>query len=412
MSASCGCERGHLNPLDAVMAQLQSLAGTLAARRPTVSVALPEALNRVLAAPVYAGIQVPPADNSAMDGYAVRAADTRGGACLSVSQRIPAGCAPQALQPGTCARIFTGAEMPAGADAVIMQEDVQLDPDGRVRLPEADAGDNVRRAGQDIACGARLFAAGRRLRGADLGLLASVGIDQVCVYAPLRVAVVSTGDELIEPGQPLAAGQLYNSNRYTLQAVLETLGITLIDGGTLPDRRDETEARLAALADHADVILSSGGVSVGEEDHVKAAVETLGELLIWKLAIKPGKPLAVGRLGDAAFLGLPGNPVAVWVTLLVAGLPFLRWAEGEAYALPLPTYLPVRFARKPGKRQEYLRVRRVAGPDGPELEAYPNQSSGVLSSVAWADGLAWQAIDQAVAPGDRLPYLSVADWLG
>lgn len=410
MSTGCGCERGNLATLDEVLGHLRkealSLPGVDAIRLP-----LRQARGMVLVEAVSSAIQVPPADNSAMDGYALRAADAAQGAVLEVSQRIPAGVAPQPLTPGTCARIFTGAEIPPGADAVVMQEDTETLPDNRVRLPAVKTGENVRRAGQDIAVGTQLFAAGRRLQAADIGLLASIGVASVLVARRLRVAVLSSGDELVQPGEPLAAGQLYNSNQYTIVSTLEEMGFDVHDAGTLPDDLVATRLRLTELATTADVIVSSGGVSVGEEDHLKAAVEAEGRLVLWKLGIKPGKPLAFGYVNETPFIGLPGNPVAVWVTLLVAALPWLRWRQGESYVPPVPNPVPCAFTRKAGKRREYLRVQRQQVSGGVRLVAYPNQSSGVLSSVCWSDGLAWQEPGQSVAEGDALPFISYADWL-
>lgn len=411
MSAGCGCERGHLATLETVLASLRAEALSLAPM-PVVSLPLRQACGKVLAAPVASSIRVPPADNSAMDGYALRAADAAEGAVLVVSQRVPAGAVPDVLQPGTCARIFTGAEIPPGADVVVMQEDVEVLPDGRVRLPATHAGDNIRRAGQDIEAGARLFEPGRRLRPADIGLLASIGAATVEVRRPLRVAVLSSGDELVQPGEPLQAGQLYNSNQYTIVSTLEAQGFDVHDAGTLPDNLVATRLRLVELAESADVIISSGGVSVGEEDHLKAAVEAEGRLVLWKLGIKPGKPLAFGYVGATPFIGLPGNPVAVWVTLLLAALPWLRWRQGEDYTPPLPHAVPCAFSRKAGKRREYLRVQRQQTAAGLRLVAYPNQSSGVLSSVSWSEGMAWQEVGQAVSEGDSLPFVSYAEWLG
>jgi len=414
MSAGCGCERGNLATLDEVLAHLREEALGLPGLE-VIRIPLKQARGMVLAEPVSSAIQVPPADNSAMDGYALCAADSQTdavkGAVLVVSQRIPAGVAPQPLVSGTCARIFTGAEIPPGADAVVMQEDTEVLPDGSVRIPAVQAGENVRRAGQDIASGTQLFAAGRRLRPADIGLLASIGVSTVTVSRRLRVAVLSSGDELVQPGEPLAAGQLYNSNQYTMVSTLEEMGFEVHDAGTLPDDLVATRVRLTELSTSADVIISSGGVSVGEEDHLKAAVEAEGRLVLWTLGIKPGKPLAFGYVNDIPFIGLPGNPVAVWVTLLVAALPWLRWRQGEAYEPPVPHPVPCAFRRKAGKRREYLRVQRQVTPEGLRLVAYPNQSSGVLSSVSWAEGLAWQEPGLVVNEGDALPFVSFAEWL-
>ncbi len=410
MSAGCGCDRGHLATLEEVLSQLQREAQALPVME-AVHLPLKEVCGAVLAEPVVSAVQVPPADNSAMDGYALCAKDAIAGAELAVSQRIPAGIAPQPLQAGSCARIFTGAEVPLGADAVVMQEDVEVLPDGRIRIPAMKAGQNVRRAGQDIAIGATLFEAGRRLQSADIGLLASIGVASVAVRRRLRVAVLSSGDELVQPGIPLAAGQLYNSNQFTLISTLASMGFEILDAGTLPDNLEATRRRLIELAGTADVIISSGGVSVGEEDHLKTAVEAEGRMVLWKLGIKPGKPLAFGYVGKTPFIGLPGNPVAVWVTLLVAAVPWLRWRQGENFVPPLPYAVPCAFSRKLGKRREYLRVQRQMTPAGVRLVAYPNQSSGVLSSVCWSDGLAWQEAGQLVNEGDTLPFVSYADWL-
>lgn len=410
MSAGCGCERGNLATLDEVLAHLREEALGLPGLE-ALQVPLKQARGMVLVEAVSSAINVPPADNSAMDGYALCAADARTETVLRVSQRIPAGIAPQPLVPGTCARIFTGAEIPAGADAVVMQEDTEVLPDGSVRIPAVLAGDNVRRAGQDIAIGAKLFDAGRRLHPADIGLLASIGVPSVAVARRLRVAVLSSGDELVQPGELLAPGQLYNSNQYTIVSTLQDMGFEVHDAGTLPDDLVATRLRLTELASSVDVIISSGGVSVGEEDHLKAAVEAEGRLVLWKLGIKPGKPLAFGYVNDTPFIGLPGNPVAVWVTLLVAAVPWLRWRQGESYTPPVPHPVPCAFRRKAGKRREYLRVQRQATPDGVRLVAYPNQSSGVLSSVSWADGLAWQEPGQVVNEGDALAFVSFAEWL-
>lgn len=409
MTADCEPTR-KLPTLDEVMPQLRELA--LAQPLPALErVLLREACGRVLSQSVIADVRVPPADNSAMDGYAVRSTDVVSGREMSVSQRIPAGQSPELLLPGTCARVFTGAEMPDGADAVVMQESVEVLADGSVRLPAVSAGENVRRAGQDIERGDQVMAAGRRLTAADVGVLASVGICEVEVFRRVRVAVLSSGDELVSPGEPLLPGQLYNSNQHTMVSLLGQAGFEVHDAGTLPDDLVATRVRLVALAESADVILTSGGVSVGEEDHLKAAVEAEGRLVHWKLGIKPGKPVAFGEVAGTPFIGLPGNPVAVWVTLLVVALPWLRWRQGEAYELPVPFMVPSGFRRKAGGRREYLRVRRVMRSGGMRLEAFPNQSSGVLSSVSWAEGLAWQEVGQAVEEGDLLPYLSFADWL-
>lgn len=365
-----------------------------------------DTLGLVLARDVFAGIDVPAQDNSAMDGYALRAADAA--APLPVTQRIPAGSVPAPLAPGSAARIFTGAMIPDGADTVVMQEDCR-EEDGVLRVDVTPVpGDHVRPRGQDLAAGATVLRAGRILRPQDLGLLASVGAAEVEVRRPLRVAVVSTGDELVEPGSGVTprAGQLYNSNRYMLGALLRRLGVEVVDGGILPDDGPATAAAFERLAGQADCILSSGGVSVGEEDHVRAQVERLGALHLWRLAIKPGKPLAFGHVGDTPFIGLPGNPTSSFVTFCLLARPFLLKAQGAAECAPLAVPVRAEFTvARPGTRQEYLRVSLER--DKGELVArrFDNQSSGVLSSVCYSDGLAVVPVGAVIRPGDAVDVL-------
>ena len=395
----------------------EALARLLAAARPlaeTEAVDTLAAAGRVLAAAQSSGIDVPPLDNSAMDGYALRVADVpAAGACLPLSQRIPAGSVGVPLAAGTAARIFTGAPVPAGADAVVMQELCEH-ADGGVRINHRPRpGENIRRAGEDIRAGADVLAAGTRLRPQDVGLAASVGLARLTVFRRLRVAAFFTGDELAMPGEALPPGGIYNSNRYTLRALLEALGCAVTDLGIVPDRLAATRAVLREAARDSDLILTSGGVSVGEEDHVKPAVEAEGALDLWKIAIKPGKPLAFGRVGSgeraAAFIGLPGNPVSAFVTFLMLVRPFVLRAQGAATTAPRALALRAAFDwPRPDPRREFLRVRIDAAG---ELSLFPNQSSAVLTSCAWADGLVDNPAAQAVARGDLVRFLPFSELL-
>ncbi len=399
-----------LLPVDDAIAQLLSAADAWRQRHGGVPVWYPlaEAAGSILAQDIIAAIPVPPEPNSAMDGYAICHADLRGSVprILPVSQRIPAGRAPQPLTAGTAARIFTGAVMPAGADTVVMQENCEAGTDQVTFLVMPAPGANVRAAGQDIGQGECVLPAGTRLGPAQLGLLASVGMAVVPVWPALRVALLCTGDELVEPGLALTSGQIYNSNRVVVTTLLQRLGMTVVDLGPVADTlADTADALRRARQLGAHLILSTGGVSVGEEDHVRAAVAAEGQLDLWKVGIKPGKPLAFGHVGDALFLGLPGNPQSVWVTFSVLGRPFLRRLQGEGHVLPQPLFLPAGFTRSRAQsRREYLRVRYVASADGGCLQPHGNQSSGVLSSAVWADGLALVEAGQAVTEGQLLAF--------
>lgn len=371
------------------------------------------ALGRILADPVRSSLDVPPADNTQMDGYAVRAADcAEPGTRLPVSQRIPAGHVGGALVAGTAARIFTGGLIPAGADAVVMQEETSFEasPEGGFVtlnvVPRQGAW--VRRAGEDIRAGSEILAAGTRLRPQELGLAASVGTKELAVRRRVRVAIFFTGDELAMPGEPLRPGAIYNSSRFTLNALLATLGCEVTDLGIVPDRLDATRAALREAANGHDCIITSGGVSVGEEDHIKPAVTAEGSLDLWQIAIKPGKPLAFGRVRDAVFLGLPGNPVSSFITFLLFVRPVLL-RLGGATDLGVRRY-PLRadFAwPKPDRRQEYLRVRRNA--DG-GLDLFSNQGSAVLTSTTWGDGVVENPPGQAIAPGDTVAFIPFSEW--
>ncbi|MCC4309197.1 molybdopterin molybdotransferase MoeA [Alcanivorax marinus] len=403
-----------LMPVDEARQRLLATARPLGR---VVEEPLERALGGWLAAPVAARVTVPPHDNSAVDGIAVRRADLGDGTVsLPITLRVPAGDPPGELAPGGAARIFTGAPVPAGADTVLMQEDCVFG-DGTVTPPAADGvrtGQNIRPAGQDSRQGEVVLAAGERITPMAIGLAASVGVATLPVRR-LRVTVISSGDELVPPGTPAGPGKIYNSNGPLMSTLLAQSGFTEVAALWLPDDRARTREQLdALLADPPDLVLASGGVSVGEEDHLRAALEERGELDFWRLAIKPGKPFTFGRLGDAGlpFFGLPGNPSAVVVCYLTLVLPYLRRCLGAEPVLPVPQRLPADFTvTRPGPRQEYLRVRRVERDGQAWLQRHPNQSSGMLSSAVWADGLAVVPVDATVAAGDPLDYYPFADLL-
>ena len=376
----------------------------------TETVAISAALGRVLASPQTSSITVPPLDNSAMDGYAVRLADVaKAGVRLPVSQRIQAGTVGQPLTAGTAARIFTGAPVPMGADAVLMQEDCIAEGELVVINTLPRPGENIRRAGEDIETGAQILAAGTRFNAAEMGLAASVGLAEVPVFKRLKVACFFTGDELVTPGAPLAPGQIYNSNRYTLTGLVNDLGCELIDLGIVPDTLEATEAALTLAAREADVIVTSGGVSVGEADYVKTAVEKLGRVEMWKVAMKPGKPVVYGQVGNADFIGLPGNPVSAFVTFCLFVRPFLLKRMGVADVLYRAFAVQADFSwTKAGARREFLRARLQSNG---KLALFPNQSSGVLTSCAWADGLVDLAVGQTVQRGDAVRFIPFSELL-
>ena len=385
-------------------ARQQLLDGVNSIKR-TEKLPLMAACGRVLAKAYKAAINVPVADNSAMDGYAINTADLRIGAALPVSQRIAAGSVAEPLLSGSAARVFTGAEIPLGANAVIIQEDCTAEGDTMTPRVAVKPWENIRPQGQDIAAGSQLFDKGHRLKPQDIALLASVNIAEVKVYEPLKVVILSTGDELVEPGQSLPAGKIYNSNRYLLTGMLRELGCEVIDGGIVPDTLVATRVALQTASEQADVILTSGGVSAGEEDHVKQAVSDLGELKLWKINLKPGNPLAFGYVGKTPLVGLPGNPVSAFVTfnLLVRGL--LAKRQGRDLSVLRPLKLPAAFALpNPRKRCEYLRGRM--GHEG--VEIHPQQSSGALSSVVWADCLVRVEEGESVVAGDLVDVFPLA----
>ncbi|MGD2128523.1 MAG: molybdopterin molybdotransferase MoeA [Lysobacterales bacterium] len=366
---------------------------------------LGHALGRMLAAPLVAGIDVPPADNSAMDGYAIRHADCDSeSALLPISQRVTAGSSPDELETGTAARIFTGAEVPRGADTVVMQENCEAS-ESTLRILQLPApGANIRRRGQDIARGATVLEAGTRLRPQDVGLAASLGLASLPLRRRLRVAILSTGDELVEPGEPAGPGKIYNSNRYTMRSQLEAWGFEPVDLGVARDEHAAVRKALRRAASEADVVMTSGGVSVGEEDHVRNVVQELGEISLWRIAIKPGKPFAFGQVMGKPFLGLPGNPVSVFVTMLIVARPFLFACQGAEETTLTPFRMPAQFDKRGSSREDYLRVR--SGDGG--LKPFANQSSGVLFSTSWAHGLVRQRQGQDIHPGDIVDFFPFA----
>jgi molybdopterin molybdotransferase len=396
-----------LMPVEQALARLLEMAEAA----PVIgseTVLLAQAQGRVLAQDMIATLDLPPWPNSAMDGYAMRLADWTGEP-LVVSQRIFAGQAPEPLAPGTCARIFTGAPVPAGADCVEMQENAEVFADQRVGFTEPmHPGQNIRPQGQETRTGDKVLAAGTRLGPIELGLAASLGLASLQVVRRVRVAVLSTGDELIEPGQPLGPGQIYNSNRVLLCSWLKRLECDVVDAGILPDDLEKTRLALGALND-VDLILSTGGVSVGEADFLGHALREEGELSLWKLAIKPGKPLTFGHFRGVPVIGLPGNPASTLVTFALLARPYLLRRQGVADVTPLQFPVPAGFAwTKPGNRREYLRGRLEQG----RAVFYKNQSSGVLRSAAWADGLIEVLEGSTVAEGDWVNFIPLSEVLG
>jgi molybdopterin molybdotransferase len=376
----------------------------------TERVTLANARGRILSEPQVAPIDVPYTDNSAMDGYAVRAQDisdtdtTR----LVVTQRIPAGTTGTALTSGTAARIFTGAAIPPGADAVLMQEDCERQGDDVLINGPVDVGMNIRRAGEDITCGSEILAKGTKIQPQHIGLAASAGLSDLPVFRKVRVAVFFSGDELQTPGQPLAAGKIYNSNRYVLTGLLQQLGCDVIELGDIADNMTATTKALEQARDVADLIITSGGVSVGEEDHVKTAITNLGQLKLWKIAVKPGKPLVFAYLNSTPFIGLPGNPVSVFITFCLYARVYISLLQGQTYSMPKFMWVMAGFERRRAhNRREYLRARIETDPAGNNIaQLYPHQGSGVLSSIAWADGVVCIPEKETISRGQMVRYLS------
>lgn len=405
-----------LKTLDSALVELLEFAQALGE---VEAVSTFDADGRVLAEDLVSALHVPPQDNSSMDGYAVRCADVvtvqATGGLLPVSQRIAAGSSGVPLAPMSAARIFTGAPIPVGADAVVMQEEVDVTAEDTVQVKVTPVpGQWIRRAGEDVALGAVVLAKGARLTPASLGLAASIGLPVLSVVRRPKVALFSTGDELVMPGdvapQHMRPGAIYNSNRFFLRALLLRLGCEVTDLGIVPDRFEATVDALRNAARQHDLILTSGGVSVGEEDHIKPAVQSLGRLDVWQIAIKPGKPFAYGRVDGAHFMGLPGNPVSSFVTFLLLVRPFLLKLQGATVTAPESVAIRADFTwARADKRREFLRVRRNAAGG---LDLFDNQSSGVLTSAVWADGLVDNPPGQTIAPGDVVQFIPLSGVLG
>ena len=378
----------------------------------TEQVDLIDAVNRVLATNISSTIDVPGFDNSAMDGYAFSSSDMEQAQAegLEITQRIPAGTTGTPLQPGSAARIFTGAPVPEGVDTVAMQEICRIENNRMVLEKPVAAGANIRPRGNDIGTGDTILESGSVLRAAQLGLAASVGVGSVDVYRTLKIAIFSTGDELVQPGTPLAAGQIYNSNRYQMHGLLQAQGCEVIDLGTVPDTFEATRQALLAGQEQADMVLTSGGVSVGEEDHVKAALESVGELSLWRIRMKPGKPLAFGKIGATPFIGLPGNPVSAFVTFLLFARPYLQLMQGRTTAEPLSYPVQAGFSYHAKHRREYVRVRLRQDAETLIAESFARQGSDVMRSVAWSDGLVEVAEDSNIEPGDTVRFLPFSEW--
>ncbi|BCN92369.1 molybdopterin molybdenumtransferase MoeA [Thiomicrorhabdus immobilis] len=373
----------------------------------TETISIFDALGRVLAEPIVSPLNVPPHDNSMMDGYALHSYDLEHNSVFEVSQRIPAGTSPMPLKPGTAARIFTGAPIPEGANMVVMQEETEQLADNEIRITasHSSAGQNIRVVGEDIQQNTTILKAGHKLRPQDLGLITSIGFNQVTVFKPLTIATFTTGDELLEPGEVSQPGKIYNANRYVLAGLVPQLGFKLIDLGRVDDTIDATVEAMKKAASMADVVITTGGVSVGEEDHIKPAIEQLGSLDMWKVKMKPGKPIAYGDIQGTPFIGLPGNPVSAFATFNLFARPYLLKMQGANVLKAKPIWLEADFEwLKPGFRREFARARLVNKNQISVVEIYPNQGSGVLTSTVWADGFVVIPEDNQINRGDKVAF--------
>ncbi|KAA0947860.1 molybdopterin molybdotransferase MoeA [Pseudomonas sp. ANT_H14] len=403
------CESGELTPVDDAIERLLTLAPLAPS---TQQIKLDQALGRVLACDIFSPVNLPAWDNSAMDGYALCAADLPAeGGYLCLAGRIAAGTeAATGLSSGQTMRIFTGAPLPVGADTVVPQERCRVYGQ-RIWCPPMRSGEHVRKQGEEVHQGQLLLATGKRLRAQELGLLAAAGLGHIKVYRPLRVCLLSSGDELRDPGDHLAPGQIYNSNRYCLAALLKGWGVEVHDYGVMADELAASRDALSLASSECDLLLTSGGVSVGEEDHLKQAIKELGRVDFWRLAIQPGKPLAFGDVAGKPWIGLPGNPSAALITALVVVRPFLLRTQGVTDVTPLPLLLPADFEwTQRNKRRQYLRARLSPGTDGQaQVTLHPRQSSAMLSAACWADGLAVVEREQLIDKGALVRFMSFAE---
>ena len=405
------CEQGTMHSIEQA---INALTATLSIKKSKQRQALPNAHNCVLAESVYAQVDVPQWDNSAMDGYALRANDLQQpDNSLPLAGRIAAGDRPeQSLPAGQCMHILTGAPVPLGADTVVAQEDCTISPE-QIQFNNCQAGGNIRRRGEEIQQGQLLLEAGARLRAQEIGLLASQGYAHVEVYTPLRIGLISSGNELCELGQPLKPGQIYDINSYSLNALLQGLGFQVTLYAKMPDDLQQSSDCLAKASTEQDVLISSGGVSVGEEDHLKNAVSALGQLNLWRVAIQPGKPLAFGRVGNTPWIGLPGNPAAALITALIIARPALLHAQGVTHCSHQALHIPAAFEwKKPRPRQQYLHARLVLQDNGQlHAEIHPKQSSAMLIAASWADGLVEIKAQQTVQKGDLVRFVAYSELL-
>jgi len=381
----------------------------------TEVVGLDDALGRILANDIHSSINVPGFDNSAMDGYTIALSDeqlNKENLSFTIVDRIPAGSTGNELNEGCAARIFTGAPIPKGGNTVIMQEECQLSEDGtQITINRTiSLNENIRPTGNDIVEGVVILQRGRQLQPQDISLAASVGVGEICVFSQIKVGVFFTGDELVEPGNPLDTGKIYNSNRYALVALLKQVGCEVLNLGNIKDKFESTCNALSELSVKCDLIMTTGGVSVGEEDHVKSAVESLGELNLWKIRMKPGKPLAFGKVGETAFIGLPGNPVSSFVTFAIFALPFIKKMQGNSKYQSNAIKVYANFACKRAKpRREYARVRLDYSSGTAEANLFPKQGSDVMSSIVWADGIIEIPEDTTFEAGELLNYYPLSE---